>query len=199
MAGYITYWPQEQIKKLMRKKEHDNGPITVVFGSIHTKMPSIKAVKAGDVIYPVTIDHGELCIVARLPVEETEPAYKYTCRELGNWCEALTPENGTEDLTEEELKYYKMPPNPQSKPHKAHQVPFNCCSETAATGTHGSSIELRRIPKEKLPKLLFGPSKAKQKPLMLDKNGEPKVISISTRIRRLSDETKQYFDSFFEG
>ena len=114
-------------------------------------------------------------------MERTEPAYKYTCRELGNWCEALVPENGTEDLTEEELKYCKMPPNPNSKPHKAHQVPFNCCSETAATGTHGSSIELRRIPKEKLPELLFGPSKAKQKPLMLDENGEPKVISISTR------------------
>lgn len=198
MAGYITYWPQDQIKKLMRKKDPDNGPITVVFGSIHTKMPSIKAVKVGDVIYPVTIDHGELCIVARLPVEKIEPAYKYTCREIENWCEALVPENGTEDLSADELKYYHMPPNPHSKPHRPHQVPFNCCSETAASGTHGSSIKLRRIPKDKLPELLFGPSKAKQKPIMLDKNGEPKVISISTRIRRLSDDTKRYFDSFFE-
>lgn len=198
MAGYITYWPQEQIKKLKRKKDPDNGPIMVVFGSIHTKMPSIRTVKPGDVIYPVTIDHGDLCIVARLPVEKIEPAYKYACRELGNWCEALVPENGKEDFTEEETRCYNMPPNPYLKSHKTHQVPFNCCSETAASGTHGSSIELRRIPKEKLPELLFGPSKGKQKPLMLDMNGAPKVISISSRIRRLSDETKLYFDSFFD-
>lgn len=198
MAGYITYWPQEQIKKLRRKNAPDNGPIMVVFGSIHTKMPSIKSVKVGDVIYPVTIDHGELCIVARLPVEKIEPAYQYTCRELGNCCEALVPETGKENFTEEEMSCYKRPPDPYLKPHKCHQVPFNCCSETAASGTHGSTIELRRIPKEKLPELLFGPSKAKQKPLMLDGNGEPKVVSISSRIRRLSDETKLYFDSFFE-
>ena len=198
MAGYITYWPQEQIKKLSRKKDADNGPITVVFGSIHTKMPSIKSIKVGDVIYPVTIDHGDLCIVARLPVEKIEAAYQYCCRELGNWCEALVPEDGKENFTEEEQRCYSMPPNGFLKPHKCHQVPFNCCSETAATGTHGSSIELRRIPKEKLPELLFGPTKAEQKPMMLDDNGEPKVISISSRIRWLSDETKEYFDSFFE-
>lgn len=196
MAGYITYWPQEQMKKLRRKKNPDNGPITVVFGSIHTKMPSIKSVKVGDVIYPVTIDHGDLCIVARLPVEKIEPAYQYTCRELGNWCEALITSFEDNKYTAEELNCLKT--NTPLKPHKSHQEPFNCCSETAATGTHGSSIELRRIPKEKLPELLFGPTKSKQKPLMLDEDGNPKVVSISSRIRRLSDETQQYFDSFFE-
>ena len=198
MAGYITYWNQEQIKKLQRKKDPDHGPITVVFGSIHTKMPSIRSVKVGDVIYPVAIDCGDLCIVARLPVENIEPAYKYLCRELGNWCDALVPKNVEECLTEEESKCFHIPRNPDFKPHKCHQVPFNCCSETAATGTHGSSIELRRIPKEMLPKLLFGPTKSKQKPLMLDENGSPKIVSVSTKIRRLSDETMEYFDSFFE-
>lgn len=80
MAGYITSWPKEQIRKLIREK--DNGPIQVIFGSVHTRMPSIKSVKAGDVIYPVTIEEGTLCVMARLPVEKTEPAYEYLIRKL---------------------------------------------------------------------------------------------------------------------
>lgn len=31
MAGYITYWPKEQVRNLER--ENDKGPITVIFGS----------------------------------------------------------------------------------------------------------------------------------------------------------------------
>lgn len=185
MAGFITYWPKEQIKNL--KKEKDSGPIMVVFGSIHTKMPSIKSVKEGDVIYPVTVSGGTLCVAARLPVEKIEPAYEYLIRELGNRCGALIPEGM--DWRE----YYDTP----MKPHKCHQRPFNCCSETAAVGAHGSSIELRPISKEKLPQLLFGPTKAKQRPMLLDANGCPKVVSISSNVRKMSDETQELFDSLF--
>lgn len=185
MSGYITYWPKEQIKKL--EKDKDNGPIQVIFGSIHTRMPSIKSVKEGDVIYPVTVSGGTLCVVARLPVEKIEPAYEYLIRELGNRCSALIPDGM------DWQDYYTTP----LKPHKCHQRPFNCCSETAAVGTHGSSIELRPIPKEKLPELMFGPTKAKQKPLMLDQNGSPKIVSLSSNVRKMSEETQAVFDSLF--
>ena len=60
MAGYMTYWPQEQLRKL--KKAGDYGPIKVIFGSIHTKMPSISKVKIGDIIYPVTLSGGHLLL-----------------------------------------------------------------------------------------------------------------------------------------
>lgn len=189
MAGFITYWPKEQIREL--KKEKDNGPIQVVFGSVHTKMPSIKSVKEGDVIYPVTVSGGTLCVAARLPVEKIEPAYEYLIRELGNPCGALIPEDKDWNWRE----YYGKAP---VKPHKCHQRPFNCCSETAAVGTQGSSIELRPIPREKLPDLMFGPTKAKQKMLLLDKNGSPKVISLSSTVRKMSEETQELFDSLFE-
>ncbi|MBD5135804.1 MAG: hypothetical protein HDT39_07565 [Lachnospiraceae bacterium] len=72
MAGYITYWPKEQIRNLER--ENDKGPITVIFGSIHTKMPSIKSVKVGDIIYPVTLVNNSLYVVAKMPVEQIETA-----------------------------------------------------------------------------------------------------------------------------
>ena len=90
MAGYITYWPKEQIRNLEREK--DKGPITVIFGSIHTKMPSIKSVKVGDIIYPVTLVNNSLYVVAKMPVEQIETAYEYLIRELGNRCGVLPPE-----------------------------------------------------------------------------------------------------------
>lgn len=189
MAGFITYWPKEQIRKL--EKEKDYGLIQVVFGSVHTKMPSIKSVKEGDVIYPVTISGGTLCVVARLPVEKIEPAYEYLIRELGNPCSALIPE-------EKDWNWREYYGKASLKTHKCHQRPFNCCSETAAVSTQGSSIELRPIPKEMLPQLMFGPTKAKQKPMLLDKNGSPKVISISSSVRKMSDETQEIFDSLFQ-
>ena len=47
MAAYMTYWPGEQLRAL--KRAGDTGPIRVVLGSIHTKMPSIDSVQVGDV------------------------------------------------------------------------------------------------------------------------------------------------------
>lgn len=134
MAGYITYFPKEQIQAL--KKANDTGPIQVVFGSIHTKMPSIKAVKVGDIIYPVTVMNGILYAVARLPVGNKEPAYDYLVREIGHPFGALVPDGV-------ECNNYDNTP---ILPHKKHQEPFNCCSEFAATSTKGSTIELRPIP-----------------------------------------------------
>ena len=182
MAGYITYWPKEQIRNLEREK--DEGPITVIFGSIHTKMPSIKSIKVGDVIYPVTLVNNSLYIVGRMPVEQIETAYEYLVRELG----ALTPEGV------DRKEYYDTP----ILPHKCHQKPFNCCSETAAQSEHGSTIKLRPIPMDKIKELRFGATKSKQKPLRMDKNGNPSIISVSSCVRKMSDETKMIFDSVFE-
>ena len=37
MAYYIVYWPQDRVEEL--KKAGDTGPIKVVYGSIHSRMP----------------------------------------------------------------------------------------------------------------------------------------------------------------
>ncbi|MDE6253630.1 MAG: hypothetical protein K2M78_13525 [Lachnospiraceae bacterium] len=186
MAGYITYWPKEQIRNLEREK--DKGPITVIFGSIHTKMPSIKSVKVGDIIYPVTLVNNSLYVVAKMPVEQIETAYEYLIRELGNRCGALPPEGINQN------EYYNTP----IRPHKCHQMPFNCCSETAAKSEHGTTIKLRPIPLDKIKELRFGSTKSKQKPLRIDKNGNPSILSVSSCVRKMSDETKIIFDSVFE-
>lgn len=90
MAGLYNLFSKEQIKTL--EKDKDYRSIKVIFGSIHTKMPSIQSVKIGDIIYPVTIMNGNLYAIARLPVENIEIAYDYLVRELGNSCGALVPD-----------------------------------------------------------------------------------------------------------
>ena len=169
------------------KKEKDTGPIEVVFGSAHTRMPSIKSAKIGDVIYPVTLINNKMSVVARLPVENIEIAYDYLVRELGNQCGALVPDGL------DRFMYYHTPLNP----HKHHQRPFNCCSETAATSSQGSTIKLRPIPSELIESLRFGSKKGKEIPLRLDKNGNVSVVSVSSNARRMSEETQAIFESLF--
>ncbi len=224
MAGYITYWPSEQIRALT--KAGDTGPIQVVLGSIHTKMPSIKSVKVGDILYPVTLQKGVLCAMARLPIERVESAFDYLIRETGLRHAALIPRGiacwerpewgGPWDMkkfrfnlhTDDGIKLFDneedLPQGvkivrtlPEPLPCALHQLPFNCCSETAASGSHGSPIEPRPIPVEMIPSLRFGPTPAKQKPLRLNTKGELTTLSLSGFVRKMSAETQMVFESLF--
>lgn len=216
MAGYMTYWPGEQLKAL--KKAGDNGPIRVAYGSIHSKMPSINSVNVGDILYPVTVIKGTLCVVARLPVEKKEPAFDYLIRETGQRYSALIPDGVAcwEKGIRDEYRYLLHHPDVLSfdhedelpsgvrvvkttegpLPHLLHQRPFNCCSKTAVSGEHGSTIEPRPIPRELLPDLRFGWPKSKQKGLRFNAKGDVTTVCVATT-RRLSDETWAVFESLF--
>lgn len=214
MAGFMTYWPKEYIKNI--KKAGDTGELSVIFGSHHTKMLSISSVRAGDVIYPVTLAEGTLCVMARLPVERIEVAFDYLIRETGQIHDALVPDGYA---LEHEYKsggiFYRtnsdkyedkkdlpvgtiilIPNEMEAKPHKFHQEPQTCCAKLAATGNHGSKIETRPLPLEVLSELRFGP-KNKVKPLKLDKNGIPSIVSLSGFVRQMSAETEAIFEHLF--
>ncbi len=90
MAYYTVYRPQDWLDEL--RKSDDNGPIKVVFGSIHTKMPSIASIKAGDIVFPVSLLDKHLYIMARLEVTHKERAFDYCIRELGAPYSSLVPE-----------------------------------------------------------------------------------------------------------
>ena len=217
MAGYMTYWPGEQIRAL--KKVGDTGPIKVVYGSIHSRMPSIDSVKVGDILYPVTVIKGTLCVIARLPVENKEPAFDYLVRETGWRYAALIPDGVAcyekgygntfeyvfNDLNSNMPEIQDIAPTgyrivtttDEPLPHLLHQEPFNCCSQTAVSGAHGSSIEPRPIPKELLPDLRFGYPKSREKALRFNAKGDVLTMCVATT-RRLSNETWDVFESLFE-
>lgn len=217
MAGFMAYWSKEHIKNL--EKAGDHGELSVIFGSHHTKMPSISSVKVGDVIYPVTLLEGAFIVMAKLPVEKVEKAFDYLVRETGQIHSALVPDGyaleheynagGTYYLTNK--NHYKnksdipegtvllIPKEMEAKPHKFHQEPQTCCAAVAASGIHGSVIRARPLPLEVLSELRFGPNQNKEKPLKLDKNGVPIVVSLSGFLRRMSVETQDIFEKAFLG
>ncbi len=174
MAYYTVYWPQDRLDEL--RKSDDKGPIKVVFGSIHSRMPSIASIKEGDVVFPVSLLDRHLYIMARLEVTHKERAFDYCIRELGNLYRSLIPGD---------------------KPHCKHQEPFNCCAEWAVWGENGSVIQPRLIPDEVVPLLRFGYPKSKEKPLRINSKGVVLAQSIAAT-RRLSEESAMIFEGLFE-
>lgn len=189
MPAYMVYWPQDRLKEL--QKAGDTGPIKVVFGSIHAKMPTIASIKAGDAVFPVTLMSKHLYVLARLPVEHREPAIDYTLRELGRPCGALKEEGKT--YPEFDYRDSWVP----VFPHLEHQMPFNCCSKWAVSGEHGTSIEPRMLPDDLLPSLRFGYPKSKEKGLRFDAKGNV-LSSCLCATRRLTPETLKAFEALFE-
>lgn len=215
MIGYIVYWPQDRVKEI--QKAGDAGPVKVVLGSIHSRMPSIASVKEGDVVFPVTLIKKQLFVMARLPVEHREPALDYCIRELGAEYGALIPEGvalewdgGTKghhywgyrgknyDRQEDIPEGTRIIPLSEQvpKPHLKHQEPFNCCSQWAAWGEHGSTIRPRPVPPELVPGLRFGHPKSKEKALLMDKNGGILAMSLQST-RRMNPETLEVFEALF--
>lgn len=215
MAGYMVCWPQDRWRQI--QKAGDTGPIRVIYGSIHARMPTIASIRVGDVVFVVTYMQKHLYAVARLPVTHRESAFDYTMRELGTRHSALIPEGIVEETLDHrgeryywswDCKHYNsleavpeglriVPLSEQvEKPHLEHQNPFNCCSQWAVWGEEGSSIEPRQLPDEVLPALRFGYPKSKEKGLKFTANGS--VLSSSlTATRRMSEETLAVFEGVF--
>lgn len=207
MAGFITFWSKEYIKGLEKAK--DNAPWSVIFGSQHSKMPSISSIHVGDTVYPVALLQGTLCVMAKMPVERVEVAFDYLMRETGRRHSALVPDGfameiersiggmfyqtshgcvddppeGVQILRENDLK---------NRPHKFHQEPQMCCAKLAASGAHGTLIYPRPLPLECLPELRFGPTQKKEMPLKLNNKGVPTAMSLSST-RRMSEATQEQF------
>ena len=185
MPGYVVYWPKDRLQEIQQAK--DIGPIKVVFGSIHSRMSTIASIQEGDLVFPITLQKKKLYVLARLPVERRECAYDYLVREIGNQCSALVPDGIDWKL------YYDTP----KKPHLEHQKPFNCCSQWAVSGAHGSSIRPRPLSDELLPKLRFGYPKSKEKGLLFAENGN--IVNACLQVtRRLSEESLAYFEALFK-
>ena len=208
MAYYTVYWPHDWLDEL--RKSDDNGPIKVVFGSIHSRMPSIASIKVGDVVFPVSLLDRHLYIMARLEVTHKERAFDYCIRELGAPHRSLIPEGVVvkasdtffcaKDTSYKSLR--SVPENltmiiPDDKPHCKHQEPFNCCAEWAVWGDEGSVIKPRIIPDEIVPLLRFGYPKSKEQPLRINAKGVVLAQSIAAP-RRLSEESAMVFEEIIK-
>lgn len=208
MVYYMVFWPQDRMQQIMKAK--DEGPIKVVYGSIHARMPTIASIQAGDIVFVVSLLKKKLYAMARLPVTHREPAFEYLIRETGSYRESLIPRDKVIEFRENfywtgdsqsfrsagaiPAKYQFV--SQEEKPHLLHQEPFNCCSQWAVWGEEGSTIAPRPVPEELIPELRFGYPKSREKALRLDKNGNILPMSL-TATRRMSEETARIFESLF--
>ena len=221
MAGYMIYWSKEYLDKLLGKGEI----LSVVYGGYSTQLPSLKKIKKGDTVYPVTVFRNALYVVGRLTIENIEPAFDYLMRETGKPYNCIFPDDyavrgtyndapyiprdkaGRHFYVTNKQKYETIEELPEGtkvmileeltdKPHKASQEPSADLAAFALTGSNGSEILMRIIPVDQLPELRFVSGK-EQKPLKTDKNGKIVITSILGNARLMSEQTKAYFDSLF--
>ncbi|NDV59771.1 hypothetical protein [Bacteroides sp. 519] len=176
MNFYTVLWPNEWVKNIM--KNGDAGPLTVIYGGEHTSQPSLSKVKAGDVIYAVRVEKGQLFIMGRLTVAEIQNADEYIKNNL-----QINPDNEMWDsYTYKNKKTIK------------HNVP-RTCTDDAALGVDGSTIENRLFPNELIPHLKLGPI-GKEVPAKL-KNGQILSLTFQGHVRRISEESAKMFDCLF--
>ncbi|MBR2177413.1 MAG: hypothetical protein IJ861_10795 [Clostridia bacterium] len=219
MAGYMIYWPEEYVQKIIA--QNDLGPFKVIFGSHHRLMPPLRNIHIGDTVYPCTIMRETLCVLARMTIIKSEVAFEYLMRETGDYHRSLIPEYAAVEVIEQgsggknAVIYLtsdddpisdisELPPNlrlyrQKPIPHHFHQEPIKCCAETAMSGTDGSSIKVRPMPKEILRSLVFGETESRLRPLRLEENGEPALSALYNRTRRMTPDTKTAFDLLFDG
>lgn len=218
MAGYMIYWPEEYVLKIIEKK--DSGPLKVIFGSHHRLMPSLRNIQIGDTVYPCSIMKETLCVLARMTIVRSEDAFEYLMRETGEYHRSLIPEYAAVEVIEQgrggknSVIYLtsdddpipdisELPPNlrlyrQKPIPHHFHQEPIKCCAETAMSGTDGSSIRVRPMSKGILGSLVFGETESRFRPLRLEENGEPALSALYNRTRRMTPDTKTAFDLLFD-
>ena len=221
LEGAIIYWSREYIDSFIDKGER----ISVVYGGHSTQLPSLKKIKKGDTVYPVTLYKNDLCVLGRLTIENIETAFDCLMRETGKPYDCIFPDvyavrctyNDAPYIPRDKAGKHFYPTNKQKyetaeelpentkvmileeltdKPHRASQEPPAMLAAFALSGSKGSEILMRVIPPEKLPELRFGTGK-EQKPLKTDRNGRIVIASVLGNARLMSDETREYFDLLF--
>ena len=181
--SFVTLWTLERCRWLTRVK--DRGPIEVVFGGPHLSLPSIAAVRVGDVIYPVMIKQGNLHVIARLEVETiTSPEHYMQSRHgfserPGMWDTRFA------NLSDAEVGF-------------GHRFPTTCC-DLAAMGSRGSDIRFDRVmPGTALDKIRLGPKRGREVPLKGVEGARMKNnYSLQGHVRRLSSESGAMFAALF--
>jgi hypothetical protein len=182
--SFVTLWTLERCRWLERVE--DRGPLEVIFGGPHISLPSIAAVRVGDIIYPVMVKQGNLHVVARLQVEALTSPEDYMLSRHG----LAEPRDTMWDVR------FANPGNAEAG--LGHRFPTTCC-DMAAVGSHGSDIRFDRVvPGALLEKIRLGPRKGREVPLKGVEGARMKNnFSLQGHVRRLSSESAALFAELF--
>jgi hypothetical protein len=178
--AFAVLWTLERCRWLQRVEDH--GPLEVVFGGPHISLPSIDAIRVGDVIFPICVVSGALHVIARMEVAELLSPEDYVHTRLG----LARQTNRMWDDLFHELK--------RTNPGFGHRLPTTCC-DRAAAGVRGSELRFDRpLSSEQLDALTFGPKPGREKPLKGVTDGKLRnVFAFHGHVRRLSEQSAAIF------
>ncbi|MEV6104248.1 hypothetical protein AB0M28_05955 [Streptomyces sp. NPDC051940] len=141
--SYTTMWPQDVCKRL-RRGGYEGRVLEVLFGGPHHGMPRFgKAVKPGDVVYPVSLIRGNLHVIGRVEVVRVAEYDDYPAG------------SRTPGLDDEEFATIQRWP----------ELVFNCVSE-ALIGRNGTPINLgSTLPADALTRMTYLYRRGGERPL----------------------------------
>lgn len=182
--SYVTLWTLERCKWL--HQVGDQGPLEVIFGGVHTSLPSLGAVAIGDVIYPVAVKEGGLCVIARMEVESLVEPDDYISAKQG----FTRPPTDMWDKLFHDLKRTRAK-------DVGHRFPTTC-SDIAAVG-FGSDIRFDRILRcDLLNQIMLGPKPGREQAIKGVKDGRLlNNYSLQGHVRRLSASSAEHFERLF--
>lgn len=177
MNSYFVYWSTDWCRLL--EKVGDFGPISVVFGGPHVSLPTLGKIRAGDIIYPISIKNNKLYLIARMEVGEIVDAGNYL-NEHGFGSDEMWDSSYTRII--------------QDNPSLGHRIP-KTCADQAAIAKSGTRMRFDfEVPMLVLEKLSFGPTKGKEKMLTIT-NGKLPSFQLQGHFRRLSLESNNLVET----
>jgi hypothetical protein len=175
--SYVTLWTQGYCKGFQRVD--DRGPLSVMFGSPHTSLPSVAHLKPGDWVYPVTISAGSLFVIGRMRIAAIIPYEDYA------------RDRGKLSVSGEGRWVVTAHGSRRIHPHPGHREPSGSCIDHVAIGESGTPLRFdNAIPGDTLATLRFGPKAGREQPLRGVAGGRlMHSLPLQGHYRRLSEES----------
>lgn len=151
-------------------------------------MPSIRALRPGDRVFPLLVAGGGLYVVARMEVERLVFSDEFVVERL----QIVRPPLTMWDQLFAELK--------RTRPSVGHRVPTTC-ADLAAVGTSGSEIRFdRRVSEKDLVTIRLGPKSGHEQPLTGIVESQLKnSFSLRGHLRRLSTDSAEVLAGLIDG
>lgn len=183
--GFTVMWAKYHCEKLQKAGE-SGKPVTVLFGGVHQSAPSLKraGIGAGDVVFPVWVNHRNLNVLTGAVVKELVDLSTYAINQLGMDPVEIEghPEYAIKQLIGEKFGYL------------GHRNPYGCGIEVFLIERSTVLQFENSVPGDQLSAIRFCPRKSPPAGLLHVDEGKLKSnVSLSGNIRRLCPETAQYF------
>jgi hypothetical protein len=180
MTPFLVLWARHRWENLT-----DIGQaLEVIYGSEHSSAPALRRydVTAGDRVYVVGVDRGELLLIARLCVDEVKDVIDY-------YRDAIRLRGRDLALDEMELARRLA----RVSPNLGHRAPISCAVD-AATGVGTPLRTDLRVPRRVLERLRLTTKAGAERPIELEDGLIKRAVKLQGHFFRLTPASAKALD-----